>query len=162
MNKAIFTKNFETATITVVREFDAPVEKVWRAWTTVSELEKWWAPLPYKAVTKTFDFSVGGFWHYYMQSPEGEKSWCFMGFDSIIPLKTISAVDAFCDDEMNILPDMPKMRWTNEYEGLGERTRVTVTTVLESKEDLEKMVTMGFEEGFSMGLNQLENLLAQS
>ncbi len=57
----------------VTRIFDAPVNKVWHAWTDSAELDKWWAPKPWKAVTKQFNFSEGGHWLYAMQGPDGEK-----------------------------------------------------------------------------------------
>ncbi len=161
MHKAIFTKDFDKATVVVTREFDAPVSKVWHAWTTVSELEKWWAPLPYKAVTKSFDFKVGGHWHYYMLSPEGEKHWCYVGYENIVPEKSFAAADGFCDENMVVDTTMPQMHWENTFENIDGRTKVTVTTTLASKEALETLVQMGFEEGFTMGLNQLETLLTQ-
>ena len=40
----------------VTREFNAPLEKVWRAWTESSLLDEWWAPRPYKTETKSMDF----------------------------------------------------------------------------------------------------------
>lgn len=55
----------------VVREFDAPLAEVWKAWTDSSILDQWWAPKPWKAKTKTMDFREGGTWLYSMVGPDG-------------------------------------------------------------------------------------------
>ena len=74
LNKeTIYTKDLENKKIKVTREFDAPVEKVWRAWTEKELLDQWWAPRPWKAVTQSMNFSNGGTWLYYMEGPDGSR-----------------------------------------------------------------------------------------
>ncbi len=159
MSKAIFTKDFENKRVTVIREFNAPRSRVWSAWTHADELEKWWAPLPYMAITGSFEFREGGHWHYYMLSPKGEKTWCYVGYESIDAENSFTATDGFCDENMNLSPDMPHMLWRNKFEEVGDQTKITVTTTFASAADLQKIVDMGFEQGFSTGLDQLEALL---
>ncbi len=161
MPQAIFTKDEATKTMTVVREFNAPRSKVWQAWTTQELLEQWWAPLPWKAVTKSFDFREGGHWHYYMLGPNGEKNWCWAGYETIQPKESFSATDAFCDETGKVNAEMPQMHWTNVFEDHGDTTKVVVTTVFPTVEDMHKVIEMGVEEGFSMGLNQLDEILAK-
>ena len=55
-HKASFTKNAAARKITVIKELDAPIEKVWEAWTTAQQLDKWWGPQPWKAITKKDGF----------------------------------------------------------------------------------------------------------
>ena len=57
-----FTINKETNTVHVTREFNAGVEMVWEAWTNPEILDQWWAPKPYRTVTKSMDFREGGTW----------------------------------------------------------------------------------------------------
>lgn len=161
MHNAIFTKDFENKRVTIEREFNASRSRVWHAWTDAAELEKWWAPLPYKALTGSFEFREGGHWHYYMLSPEGEKTWCYVGYESIDAEKSFSASDGFCDENMILSPNMPHMLWRNEFEEHDGKTKMTVEVTFASSADLQKIVGMGFEEGFTMGLNQLEELLTQ-
>jgi uncharacterized protein YndB with AHSA1/START domain len=81
MNKDIllnFQIDKEKKQIHVDRSFAAPLELVWAAWTEPDILDQWWAPKPYKTVTKSMNFSVGGRWLYYMLSPQGEKHWCLL------------------------------------------------------------------------------------
>jgi len=74
-NNFVFEKDLAAKKFHVVREFNAPVETVWKAWTDPDILEKWWGPKPWVAKTKTMDFTVGGAWLYYMEGPEGQKFW---------------------------------------------------------------------------------------
>jgi PhnB protein len=70
-----FIINKENNTVNVEREFAANLDRVWDAWTKPEILDQWWAPKPYKAVTKSMDFREGGMWFYYMLSPENQKHW---------------------------------------------------------------------------------------
>jgi uncharacterized protein YndB with AHSA1/START domain len=160
MNKATFTKDLENKRITVEREFNAPRERVWKAWTDVTELEKWWAPKPYKAVTESFEFREGGHWHYYMLSPEGEKSWCFVGYESIDAENSFSVDNGFADEKGNPDPNMPNMHWRTEFVDADGKTKVTATITFASQAEMQKIIDMGFEGGFTMGLNQLDETLS--
>jgi uncharacterized protein YndB with AHSA1/START domain len=50
--ETVFSKDLQNKKLTVVREFDAPLERVWEAWTKSEILDQWWAPKPYKTETK--------------------------------------------------------------------------------------------------------------
>lgn len=160
MNKTIFTEMLDDKKMTVSRRFSAPLDKVWAAWTEKDLLEKWWAPKPYRAVSKSFDFSEGGHWHYYMESPEGERHWCLVSYMDIDPQKYFTARDNFCDEDAKLNPDLPGNVWRNEFRAEGDETQVLVTLTFVSVDDIRKIIEMGFKEGFTMGLDQLEELLA--
>jgi uncharacterized protein YndB with AHSA1/START domain len=141
------------------REFDAPVADVWQAWTNAEILEQWWAPLPYKAVTKTMDFSEGGKWHYYMLSPEGEKHWCLVNYLQIDTLKNYKATDAFADEDGNANADLPNGIWTNKFSQTATGSKVNINITYPTKEDVQKIIDMGMKEGITMTLLQLDELL---
>src|SRR5262245_31302572 len=82
----------------VVREFDAPVQQVWEAWTNPRLLDLWWAPKPWRAETKKMDFREGGVWLYCMVGPEGERQWCHVGYETITTNTSFTGIDAFCDE----------------------------------------------------------------
>lgn len=161
MNKAVFTKDLENKQLHVERTFNAPRSKVWKAWTDASMLEKWWAPKPWKAVTKSFEFKEGGQWLYYMLGPEGEKHWGTMDYKTIDAENRFTAVDAFSDEHGNPTPDSPITKWEIIFEDQGDKTIMRETSTFDSLEGMEKLLNMGMEEGFSMGLDQLEELLAE-
>lgn len=155
-----FIVDKENKKITIERQFKAPLNKVWAAWTESHLLDKWWAPKPWKAETKSMDFKDGGFWLYAMVGPEGEKHWARADYTLIEILKGFSVLDAFCDEEGNINTDFPRSSWQNSFEELSGTTTVTCQISHSKLEDLEKYIAMGFKEGFTMALENLDQVLA--
>lgn len=155
-----FSVNKENNTIHVLREFDASLELVWKAWTTPELLEQWWAPKPWRAETKTMDFREGGFWHYAMVSPEGEKHWAKANYITIEKEKFFTAKDGFCDENGTMNPAFPQNLWENLFTTKNEQTIVRITLTFDKLEDLEQTIAMGFKEGFTIGLNQLDKFLS--
>lgn len=147
--------------IYVKREFAAALDKVWAAWTQSELLDKWWAPKPYYVETKSMDFREGGFWLYAMVSPENQKHWCRADYQSIDKPKSFSALDAFCDENGNLTHEFPRQLWNNSFTENGSTTTVSIAISYDKLEDLEKILEMGFKEGFTMGLGNLDELLAR-
>jgi uncharacterized protein YndB with AHSA1/START domain len=154
-----FSVNKENNTIHITREFDANLELVWQAWTTAELLDKWWAPKPYRTETKSLDFREGGRWLYAMISPENEKQWCKADYDKINISKSISWLDAFCDRNGDENSEFPRSYWTNIFTEVNGITTVNVTLQHNRLEDIEMLIKMGFKEGFTMGLQNLDELL---
>lgn len=155
-----FSVDEESKKVRVDREFAAPLKTVWDAWTTQT-LDKWWAPKPWRAVTVSMDFRVGGYWLYYMLGPNGEKHYSRADYQSIEVGESYSARDAFCDDDGDVKADFPQSTWTNSFEDKGDSTIVHVEIAFDEFKDLEQTLLMGFEEGFKMGMENLDELLTQ-
>ncbi|WP_304516367.1 SRPBCC family protein [Cecembia rubra] len=162
MNKAIlFNFNVDKANnqIKVERSFNAPIELVWSAWTVSEILDQWWAPKPWVAETKSLDFREGGQWLYAMVSPVGERQWCKADYKEIKIQETLSWLDAFCD-ENGIENEMkPRSFWVNKFIEHEGSTIVNITMTHEKLEDLEMLIEMGFKEGFTAGLENLDHYL---
>ena len=155
-----FTVDKETQTVNVKREFNAGISLVWDAWTKPELLDQWWAPKPYQNKTKSMDFREGGTWLYAMISPENELHWCKNDYIRIEHHKSYTGLDAFCDENGVINIEVPQTEWTNNFSEQNDITLVTIVAKYKSLADLEKVIAMGFKEGFTMGLNQLEILLS--
>ena len=160
-NKTKILKDLANRKLYVTREFNAPVEKVWKAWTDSSLLDKWWAPKPWKAETQIMDMRVGGLWIYSMVGPNGDRSWSLAEFKTVNPEKGFAYSCAFCDKDGNIDDSFPKMDWLIEFKTTAAGTKVEVELTFNKAADMEKLVAMGFEGGFTMGLNNLEELLKE-
>jgi len=141
------------------RDFDAPVELVWKAWTEREILDQGWAPRPWKAVTQSMDFREGGTWLYYMQGPEGERHYCRADYQKIVPQRSYTGLDAFCDENGKINEEFPRMTWKVDFSSTKTGAKVDVEITFASEADLNKIVEMGFKEGFSMAHNNLDELL---
>ena len=152
-----FSVNKENKTVHVVREFNANLELVWKAWTTAELLDQWWAPKPFVAKTKFMNFEVGGRRFYAMVSPEGQERWSIQKYTSISPKTNFKLLNAFADKDEN--PELPGSEWDLNFSEQNGTTKVSVTIYNESLERMEKMIEMGFKEGFTMALKNLEDLL---
>ncbi|HVV53738.1 MAG TPA: SRPBCC domain-containing protein [Mucilaginibacter sp.] len=159
-NNFTFEKDLDAKKIHVVREFNAPIEKVWKAWTDPDQLEKWWGPKPWVAITKSMDFTVGGAWLYYMAGPEGQKYWSYVKFTAIEEGRRFAADAVFSDENGNAAPGAAVSHWDNKFVAAGDKTKVVVDLSFDQEADFKMLVEMGFEGGFTIGLNQLEELLA--
>ena len=155
-----FAVDKENKQVKVRREFAANLDLVWDAWTKAELLDKWWAPKPYRNETKSLDFKNGGMWLYSMISPENEKHWCRFDYEKIETPKSFTGLDAFCDEAGNINTDFSRMHWENIFSEAADRTTVSITITVDTLETLEKIIEMGFGEGFTMGLQQLDELLS--
>ncbi|GAB4145798.1 MAG: SRPBCC domain-containing protein [Patescibacteria group bacterium] len=161
MSKTDISRDFENKTVIVKRTFAAPRSKVWKAFTDSALLEKWWAPKPWKAVTKNYSFTPGGEWLYYMEGPEGEKSWTFLKYEEIQPEDYFTAIDGFCDENGVVDHNLPSnTHWKNDFIEHGDSTEVVSILTFDTVENMQKLIEMQFEGGYTMGLNQLEELLA--
>jgi uncharacterized protein YndB with AHSA1/START domain len=154
-----FSVDKENKKIKVEREFAAPVTAVWAAWTDSRLLDQWWAPKPWQARTKTMDFREGGYWLYAMVGPDGSEHWARADFKSISPLKSYAGLDAFCDEQGNIDQTFPQSYWTNRFSENSGSTLVSIEIAYEQLEDLEKIIELGFKEGFTAALENLDELI---
>ena len=148
--------------VRVKREFAAALPDVWAAWTQSELLDQWWAPKPWKARTKTMDFRPGGFWLYVMAGPEGEEHWSRADYLSIENLRNFLAHDAFCDAEGVINHDFPQSDWKADFREESGSTFVSIEMSLESPDVLQTYIEMGFREGFTMALENLDELLGST
>jgi uncharacterized protein YndB with AHSA1/START domain len=156
-----FTVDKANKKIHVEREFAAPLKKVWAAWTQAELLDQWWAPKPWKAQTKSMDFKVGGRWLYAMTGPDGTKQWSFADYKSIDPQHSFSLIDGFCDESGKLNASFPQINWSNTFEENEDSTIVHIELKFDTVEGVEKILETGFQEGFTMGLSNLDELLAK-
>ncbi len=153
-----FTVDKTTKTVFINKEFDAELSLVWDAFTKPEILDQWWAPKPWDSKTKFMNFEAGGRRFYAMVSPEGQEHWSLQKYTSISPKTNFKYLNAFADKDEN--PDLPGSDWDLNFSEQNGKTKVSITIYNESLERMEKMIEMGFQGGFTMTLNYLEELLA--
>lgn len=154
-----FSVNRENNTIHIQREFNADLELVWKAWTEQELLDQWWAPEPYRSQTKMMQFKEGGYRLYAMVSPENHKHWGREDYQSIVSLKSFSASKTFCDENGYVAAEVPRSLWGHRFKQESDLTIVNIRIQYENADHLQKMIEMGFKEGFTAGLNQLQELI---
>ncbi|MBL7703819.1 MAG: SRPBCC domain-containing protein [Ferruginibacter sp.] len=153
-----FTVDKSTKTVLVQKEFNAELSLVWDAFTKAEMLDKWWAPKPFTSKTIFMDFKPGGRRFYAMVSAEGiELNYSVQTYKAISPKTNFKFVSMFADKDENPFP--PGSDWDLNFTEENKITTVRISIYNESLERMEKMIEMGFKEGFTMTLNELENLL---
>ena len=103
------------------------------------------------------DFKVGGRRFYAMVSPEGQERWAIQKYTSISPKTNFKLFNAFADKDEN--PELPGSDWDYTFSEQDGKTIVHIAIYNESLARMEKMIEMGFTEGFKMSMNNLENIL---
>src|SRR5690625_5240292 len=153
-------KDFDNLTLTLIMDFEAPVERVWRLYADPRQLEQWWGPPGYPATFYEHDFSEGSMVMYYMTGPEGEKYHGWWRVLKVDPPELLEVEDGFGDDDGNPNHDMPVSRMRVELTEHGAGTRVRSVSTYASREDLQKLLEMGTEEGLREAAGQMDGILA--
>lgn len=123
----------------VEREFNAPLEVVWKAWTNAQQFKKWWGPKDFSCPYAKMDFRTGGTYHNCMRSPEGDNYWGTGVYKEIIPMRKIVFTDSFADDLGNVVP-------ATNY-GMGKEFPLTyLVTLLFEEKDGNTVMTL-YHEG---------------
>lgn len=166
MDSVKVTKDLETRTLTIERVFDAPKEKLWRAYADKEWFEKWWGPEGWETTTKEFDFRAGGRIHYCMKCVDenqdewfGQEAWGLMEIESIDEPNSFSARDFFSNAEGTVDTNMPSQKFAVELIEEEGKIRLVSRSITDSAEQLEELLKMGMVEGFSSQLNKLEDLV---
>jgi uncharacterized protein YndB with AHSA1/START domain len=154
-----FDRDASGKKLLITRDFSAAIDKVWRAWTESSLLDQWWAPKPYKTETKSLRFETGGLWLYAMAGPEGDTHWCRVDIQEVDKPKSFRSTAGFCDENGTPNETAPLMHWFAQFSSTEAGTRLTLEVGFDSEADLETIVQMGFKEGFTSALGNLDLML---
>lgn len=122
----------------VTRIIDAPLEKVWKAWTDPNEVMKWWGPEYYTSPSCKIDLREGGSYIFCMRAPKeqgGQDSYTAGVYTKIVPIKLLEFTQGMADKDGNSvdptdvgLPaDFPKKLQTQiKFEELKGMTKLTI------------------------------------
>lgn len=157
-----FSIDKENNSIHIKKEYAADQKLVWESWTTKEWLDKWWGPQPWHVETKTLDFIPNGIWHYAMIGPKGEKHWSLSQFISIDEIHSFIQKGGFCDEEGIMNHDLPQNTWEVAFTPVNANTVVDCKLTYDTAVDLDKFLQMGFQEGITICLKQLDDLLEQN
>lgn len=148
-------------TMRLTAEFDAPVGRVWSLWEDPRQLERWWGPPGYPATFVDHDFRKGGGVKYYMTSPDGEKYYGWWQITDLTATHGLEFVDGFGDSDGNPDPEMPTTTTVVSLEPHDGRTVMTLESRFASIEAMEQMVEMGMEEGLTLAVGQIDEILSE-
>jgi len=143
--------------LVITRIFDAPRERVWKAWSEPEQMMKWWGPKVFTAPVCKMDFRAGGKYLFCMRSPEGKEYWSTGIFKEIVPFEKIVWTDSFADEKGNPVPgshygmeeDFPlEMTVIITFEDDNGKTKMTLRHIGMPAGDMSKMAGQGWNESF--------------
>jgi uncharacterized protein YndB with AHSA1/START domain len=150
------TKSVERELV-IKREFNAPREEVWMAWTNPEIAKRWWGPKGFTAPVSKIDLRVGGTYLTCMRSPEGKDFWSTGVYREIVPLEKVVCTDSFADEKGNVVPashygmsgDFPlELQITVTFEDVGRRTGLTLRHAGIPEGKMREMTAAGWNESF--------------
>ncbi|MGH7494889.1 MAG: SRPBCC family protein [bacterium] len=141
----------------MTREFDAPRELVWKAWTEPERVKDWWGPKYYTAPACNIDLRAGGQYLYCMRSPEGQDYWSTGVYRDIVEEERIDYTNSFADENGNVVPathygmsvNFPlEMQMTVTFAALEGKTRITLRHASLPSGVMIELAQAGWNESF--------------
>lgn len=143
--------------LVICRLIDAPAEKIFRAWTDPKLMKEWFCPKPWTIAKAETDVRPGGRSLVVMRSPEGQEFPNEGVYLEVIPNKKIVFTDAYTAGW--VPSGKPFFTGIIELEPQGNKTKYTARARHWKKEDRDQHAQMGFEEGWGICADQLEELV---
>ena len=158
-------------TTVFTRLFDAPRERVWRAWTDPAMMCQWWGPQGFTCPEASMDLRAGGAYRLVMRGPDGTEFPVKGVFLEVIEGEKLVMTDVTDDmpkawlEQARALGSgdgtrLPESYWTVSFESRGRQTLLRITTHFASEADREAMVRMGMVDGWAESLDKLDVVVA--
>ena len=153
-NPVTVTAPAGTPFIDATRDFDAPLDAVYRAWSEPELVARWLGPRRYEMVIEEYDVRTGGSWAY--EHKAGDEAYGFRGvFHDVTPGKSITQTFEFAGAPGHVSLE------TATFSDLGDnRSRVSIHSVYQSIEARDAMVDSGMEGGMTEGFERLDEVLS--
>ncbi len=155
----------------ISRTFDAPRDRVWKAWTERERLMRWFSPKGFSMTSAKLDLRPGGMLHYCLRSPEGKEMWGKFVYRVIDAPERIVLVNSFSDEKGGITRHPFSATWplemltTTTLVEHGGKTTVTIEWMpLNPREEERKTFDSaheGMKQGWTGTFDQLADYLAK-
>ena len=156
----------------ITRVFDAPRERVWRAFTESERLIHWWGPKGFTTTHAAVDLRPGGRFRYGLRSPEGQDMWGRFVYREIAAPERLVAIVSFTDENGDVIrhpwsPTWPlEMLSTVSFAEDDGKTRLTVRWTPHAATSEERRTFDdghdSMRQGWTGTLDQLEAYLAKA
>jgi uncharacterized protein YndB with AHSA1/START domain len=153
----------------ITRIFDAPRERVWKAWTDSRLFSKWWGPQEFTCPVAQFELKVGGKYLNCMRSPDGKDYWSAGVYRQIVEPERLVMTDSFADQEGNVVPatyyglsaDFPmEMQISVVLEEQAGKTKLTLKH--SGIADIKAKDRSDMEQGWRQSFDKLAEILTAS
>ncbi|MCW9705541.1 SRPBCC family protein [Fodinibius salsisoli] len=144
--------------IRLTREFDAPRELVFKAFTNPKHIGQWWGPDGFSTTTESMSFKVGGEWIFTMHGPDGTDYPNHIVYTDIKKPKYLKYDHYGHKDQEG---DPPHFKSTITFENLGEKTKIEMQMFFPTAEKRNEAAEFGAIEGGKQTLNRLAEYLKE-
>jgi uncharacterized protein YndB with AHSA1/START domain len=117
----------------IERTFNAPRERVWKAWTDAEQLKQWWGPKGFLPRYAKVDLRPGGTFHYCLRSGGGQEMWGKFTYREIVAPERLVFVSSFSDEAGGTTRHPMHQSWPLEMlstitfeDEPGGKTKITV------------------------------------
>jgi uncharacterized protein YndB with AHSA1/START domain len=138
--------------ILITREFDAPKELVYKAYTTPDLVKRWWHANRGEMTACEIDLRVGGTWRYVMVTPDGFEVGFHGEFREIVPNERLVSTEVY-----EGMPDAEALDTLTLAEVDG-RTTLEILVQHSSKEHRDAHIESGMEDGMQDAMDLLEQV----
>jgi len=138
--------------ILITREFDAPKELVYKAWTTPELVRRWWSAKRGEVAVAEIDLRVGGTWRYVMVADGGIEVAFHGEYREIVPNERLVSTEVY-----EGMPDAEALDTLTLSESEG-RTTMTILVQHATKEHRDAHIESGMEDGMQDALDLLEQV----
>ncbi|MFD4350226.1 SRPBCC domain-containing protein [Streptomyces coelicoflavus] len=160
MSVTSLDKDLDGLSLTLVADFAAPVERVWRLWADPRQLERWWGPPSYPATVEEHDLTPGGEVTYFMTGPGDEKYRGWWRVATVDAPRSLEFTDGFADAEGVPNAAMPTTANRVTFTERDGGTRMEMRSAFDTREQMDQLMTMGMDEGMREAAGQMDALLA--
>jgi uncharacterized protein YndB with AHSA1/START domain len=146
--------------ILITREFDAPRNLVYKAWTTPELVKRWWGAKRGEVTVAEIDLRVGGKWRYVGVTPDGTEVGFHGEYREIVPNERIVSTEVY--EGVPQPEEGPELGTVNTatFAETDRRTRLTILVEAPSKDVRDAIIESGMEAGMQDALDLLEEVAA--
>jgi uncharacterized protein YndB with AHSA1/START domain len=144
--------------ILITREFDAPRQLVFKAWTTPELVERWWHANRGKVTLVEIDLRVGGKWRYVMVADDGFEVGFHGEYREIVPGERIVSTEIYEGLPEGVSEEDGATVNTATFAEADGRTTVTLRIQATSKVSRDAIIDSGMEAGLQDALSLLEQV----
>ncbi len=146
--------------ILIVREFDAPRQQVWQAFTTPELVRRWWHAKRGEMTACEMDFRIGGRWRYAMVTPDGFEVAFHGDYVEIVPEERVVTREFYEGIPEGVSDEDATTLNTATFTGDGARTTLTILIQAANKISRDAILESGMEDGLQDALDLLEEAAA--
>jgi len=167
----MMTAETQSTDFVIAREFDAPRDLVWKAFTEPERMKQWWGPKGLTVAAAKMDLRPGGSYHYGMRTPNGQTMWGKFVYREIAAPERLVFVNSFSDEAGGLTRHPMSPTWPLETlstftcdELPGGKTKFTIRwSPINATEEERKTFDSsheGMRQGWGGTLDQLAAYLA--